>query len=280
MLPTITRKRIAERAATPGGDLPLRSLLASVTALVLGIVFVPALAPVVMAGPSHLDTSIFSHVARSSAFVSFGLLWVSMLAGLSITGKTARRWPGMSASFGLHRHAALLGLGMAVLHPVALFTSGYMGYTPAQVVIPFVAGAYKPQWIGLGQIGLYAFAMVALSFFVRDRLGVRSWRLVHSLSFALFLMTLLHGMQTGSDSGTWWATSLYWLSGASVVLAAAYRIVAARIGRARTNAAETGLVAVAGRSQKQCIPVLQGSSASFMPARAMHSAHAEVLITE
>jgi predicted ferric reductase len=172
-----------------------------------------------------------------------------MLAGLSITGKTAREWPGMAYSFGVHRYTTLLGLGFAVLHAFSLLADPFMGYTIGQILTPFLAGSYKPQWIGLGQFALYALAVVSLSFYARNRIGIRAWRLIHSLSFALFLTALIHGLQTGSDSAHWWASALYWVSAATVLFGSIFRVLSARAGRPRPAAAATGLIIIAGKAQ-------------------------------
>src|SRR5437879_4195909 len=80
---------------------------------------------------------------------------------------------------------------------------------------PFMSGRSTPVWIGFGQLAFYLLAVVAFSFYVRDRLGVHAWRLIHMLSFALFLMVLVHGLQSGTDSQSLWALALYWGSAAS-----------------------------------------------------------------
>src|SRR5207244_5798559 len=108
--------------------------------------------------------------------------------------------------------------------------------------------SYKPEWIGFGQLAFYLLVVVAFSFYVRDRLGVHAWRLIHMLSFALFLMVLIHGLKSGTDSQSPWALALYWGSGASVLLASVYRVVAVRRGRAKEAVGATGLIAVSGRA--------------------------------
>jgi|SRR5687768_2478093 len=226
-----------------------RLVLATITGSAIGLVAVPVVVPVLNGEASSLTPAALSHVTRSSAFVAYLLIWASMLAGLSITSKAARKGPGMAASFGLHRYTTLLGLGFALMHALSLLGDPYMNYTVGGLLMPFTAGSYKPHWLGLGQIALYSMAIISASFYARNRLGVRTWRLIHSLSFALFLMALIHGLQSGSDSGYWWAQGLYWVSGASVLLGSIYRVLAVRAGRPREKVASTGLVIVGGKAQ-------------------------------
>ena len=231
-----------------------RMLLILITLVSVGTVVLPTVMPLLTTASPSIDNINYSHATKASALVAYVLLWVSMLAGLSITGKTARRWPGMSWSFGLHRFTTLLGLGFAVVHALVLLSDRYMDLSIGQLLVPFMAGSYKPQWLGLGQVALYSLAAVALSFYVRKRLGMRTWRLIHSLSFALFLMALIHGLQSGSDSGLWWARVLYWISAGTVLAGSVYRVWAARSGRPRERAAATGLVVVGGRTQASLMP--------------------------
>jgi hypothetical protein len=44
---------------------------------------------------------------------------------------------------------------------------------------------------------------------VRDRIGYRAWHLLHGLAYPVFIVSLLHGIGTGSDTGTLWAAGLH-----------------------------------------------------------------------
>ena len=163
--------------------------------------------------------------SRTSAFVAYVLLWWSMVLGLSITNWLARLWPGGPAAADLHEHASLLGLAFGVQHALVLLGDQYIGYTLPQILIPFASVNYQPLWVGLGQIGLYLMALVTFSFYVRRWIGVRVWRTIHGLSFAVFALALLHGLFSGTDSSTPWALWMYLGTGASVLAMTAYRLI-------------------------------------------------------
>src|SRR6476661_10538032 len=78
----------------------------------------PGLLPGLAASLSGATPQAYWFISRASAFVAFGLLWLSMLAGLGITSKLGRYWPGMSTTYELHRITALLGLGFGTVHAV------------------------------------------------------------------------------------------------------------------------------------------------------------------
>jgi predicted ferric reductase len=214
------------------------------------LAIIPELLPSIAEWLSGASAGAYWYISRASAFAAFGLLWLSMLAGLGITSKLSRVWKGMPASFELHRFTALLGLGMGLTHALVLLGDRSLNYTLPQLLVPFFAGTYHAQWVGFGQLAFYLLAVVAISFYFRGRLGIHAWRMIHMLSFALFLMVLIHGLKSGSASQNPWALALYWGSGSSVILGSVYRAMSVRRGRAkRAVAAQTGLVVHAGRAQ-------------------------------
>ena len=170
----------------------------------------------------------FWYLSRATAFVGFGLLWLSMASGLAITNKLARLWPGGPAAADLHEYTSLLGLAFGCLHGVLLTGDSSPTFTLAQVLLPFSTTQYRPVWVGIGQFGLYISLVVALSFYVRRFIGYRVWRLLHYLSFASYVMVLLHGFFSGTDSAALWVRGLYVGSAVSLVALTIYRIVVAR----------------------------------------------------
>ena len=103
-------------------------------------------------------------LSRASAMVAYTLLWVSMASGVMITSKLARMWPGGPTTIALHEHTSLLGLAFAVFHVLILLADRYIGYTLVQLLVPFATDAYRPVWVALGQVGMYALIVVTLSF--------------------------------------------------------------------------------------------------------------------
>src|ERR687886_1232055 len=146
------------------------------------------------------DPKAFWYLSRATAFVGFGLLWLSMASGLAITNKLARLWPGAPAAADLHEYTSLLGLAFGCLHGLLLTGDSSPTFTLAQVLLPFSTTQYRPVWVGLGQFGLYLALVVTLSFYVRRWIGYRGWRLLHYLSFASYVMGVLHGFFSGAGS--------------------------------------------------------------------------------
>jgi predicted ferric reductase len=243
--------------------------VAAVTGITVAIM--PGLLPALSGSLTGESAHGFWYISRASAFVAYVLIWMSMMAGLGITGKAARKRPGMSLTYEIHRYAGLLGLGFASLHALVLLGDAYINYSITQLLVPFMGSNYMPEWVGFGQVAIYLTAIVSLSFYVRDRIGLMGWRLIHMLSFALFLMAMIHGMQSGTDSKDLWAQALYWGSAATILAGTIYRIVAVRIGRHKQTLEGSGLVAHSGRSQRQLVrpTALQGRPAFAQQTQAV-----------
>ncbi len=206
------------------GTLLLMLLAVAAGAFAAGVAL-PALLPGWTASLLGSAPKAYWYLSRSSAFVAYALLWLSMALGLIITNKLARVWPGGPTAFDLHQYASLLGLAFALFHGLILTGDHYINYSLAQVLTPFASANYRPLGVGLGQIGFYLLGIVGLSFYVRRAMGHRLWRLIHYLSFVVFLLALAHGLMSGTDTAALWARNLYWASGASLVFLTIYRVL-------------------------------------------------------
>jgi predicted ferric reductase len=171
------------------------------------------------------EPKAFWYLSRATAFVAMGLLWASMMLGVGITNKMARLWPGAPAAFALHEYFSLLGLGFAAFHGLILLGDQYSNLSLAQVLVPFAASSLQPFWVGVGQLGFYAWALLAASFYVRKHIGQRTWRLLHFVTFLVYLGAMMHGITSGTDTGLGWVQGFYWMTGGSFLFVFTYRVV-------------------------------------------------------
>lgn len=168
---------------------------------------------------------VFWFLSRSSAGIAYILLWLSMVAGLSITNKLARIWPGGPKAVDLHQYLSLLGLTFALFHGGILIGDRYIHFSLLTVLIPFSSHEYRPFWVGLGQLSTYLLGLVAFSFYIRRRITYRVWRMIHYLSFVVFGLALLHGIQSGTNSSQVWVNRFYWFSAGTLIFLSFYRLV-------------------------------------------------------
>jgi predicted ferric reductase len=209
----------------------LLMLLAIAAGVFMAVVALPHWLPGLSASLLGPEPKVYWYLSRSSAVVAYLLLWVSMATGLTISNRLARIWPGGPIAFDLHQHTSLLGLGFALYHALILMGDHYINYSVVQVLAPFASASYRPLWVGLGQIGWYVLAVVSLTFYVRRKIGHRMWRLIHFLSYAMFVLALIHGLMSGTDSPTVWARGMYWASAASLLFLTTYRVLSIYIDR-------------------------------------------------
>ena len=171
------------------------------------------------------EAKVYWYLSRGTALVSFGLLWLSMMLGLAITNHLARVWPGGPTAFGIHEYTSILGLGFGLFHGLILMGDRYINYTLMQVLLPFASVNYRPVWVGLGQVAFYFWGLLVISFYIRKRIGTKTWRLIHYASFFTFLMVFIHGVTSGTDTSTPWAQWMYWISGSSLLFLLFYRVL-------------------------------------------------------
>ncbi|WP_110518935.1 ferric reductase-like transmembrane domain-containing protein [Herpetosiphon llansteffanensis] len=237
----------AAPVAAPSADELLEaasaSLMSLMLALVIGIVAAVLVLPRWIPGLSSSllgeQPKAFWYLSRSSGLVAYSLVWLSMLFGLSLTGKVARLWNGGPTMLDLHQHASILGIGFGLFHTVILLGDGYSNYTLKQLLVPFASSQYKPLWVGLGQVGLYGLAIVTMSFWLKRWIGRSAWRIIHYASFGLFLLVLAHGIFSGSDTSMPLVTLWYWATGASVVFMTLYRVLIMRRSKPLPSVAAT-----------------------------------------
>ena len=196
------------RTPSPSVEPGSSSLILSGAALgaLLGALAAWAWLPDLLGSMTGPEPKAFWYVSRSTAVVAYLLLWASVVFGLLITSKLSRAWPGGPTAVEMHQFTALLGLEFGTVHALLLLGDHYIGYGLVQLLVPFVGQPYRPFAVGLGQLGLYLGLVLSLSFFVRRRIGYRTWRLIHFGSFAFFFMSALHGLTAGTD-----AADLLWM---------------------------------------------------------------------
>lgn len=200
-------------------------LFASMMGLLIAVLLLPFVLPNLAFSLSGEGPKAYWYLSRATAFVSLSLLWLSMALGLGITNKMARLWPGMPATFAIHEYVSLLGLAFALFHALVLLGDRYINFTLLQIFVPFSTADYRPFWVGVGQIGFYIWLIVALSFYIRPVIGQKFWRLLHYLSFAMYLIGIFHAIFSGTDTSMAWAQNYYWFSAGSLIFLFFVRII-------------------------------------------------------
>jgi sulfoxide reductase heme-binding subunit YedZ len=155
------------------------------------------------------------YTARAGGLLGFTLLTGSVVLGLALAGRARlRRWPRFAVE-DVHRFAGLLAGTFVGIHVLALLLETYVPFSLAQILVPGAA-SYRPLPTALGVVAVELFAALAVANRYRKRLSYRFWRRTHYLNFAVWGLALVHGITSGTDSGTVWAVTLYAVAAGSV----------------------------------------------------------------
>jgi predicted ferric reductase len=189
---------------------PLRAIISVfATLLVLGLILFGALFSLTPSGQAAgkwftwffaLDSvQLWWYVTRASGIVAYLLLWFSMVLGLAVTSKYLDRMLDRMFTYDFHQFISLLSIAFVVLHVAVLMLDRYLPYSIWQVLVPFIS-PYRPFWVGVGVIGFYLTLLVTGTFYLRKKIGMRLFRIIHVLSLVGYLGATLHGVYAGTDS--------------------------------------------------------------------------------
>ena len=167
------------------------------------------------------------YLSRSAGTVAYLLLTGSTVWGLLLSTKIIKEAVPAALSLAMHTSLSWLAVALTELHALALLFDNYYTYSLTDLTIPFV-GPYRPGWVGLGIISLYAMIITSLSFNFRKQLGQKRWRQLHYLTFVAYVATTAHGVMAGTDSGKPGMQLLYWGSGLFVLFLTNYRLLAGK----------------------------------------------------
>jgi predicted ferric reductase len=200
---------------------------------------------------SELDHTYW-YLNRASGLVAFVLLSGSLVLGLTMTGGVLEQWLRRFRVYDLHRFVSLLTVGVCVFHILVVWPDEYVRFSLAGLLVPF-ASPYEPLFVALGLFAFYLLAVIVVAFYLRGLVSYRAWRLLHYLTFAVFVMALAHGVGAGTDTDAAWAQYLYAASGLVVFNLLVYRALkgSARPGVEMASAASRPVSqrrAEAGRS--------------------------------
>lgn len=145
------------------------------------------------------DEKLVWHLVRSSGIVAYVLLLASTVWGLFISSQFVKDWSPGPVSMTLHSTISWLALLLGLGHGLLLMFDDYFTYTLFDVLIPFT-GPYRPEVVGLGTLAFWIIVTVSLSFPLKKRIGHKTWKRIHTLSYAAFGMVSLHGLAAGTDS--------------------------------------------------------------------------------
>ncbi len=170
-----------------------------------------------------MSSTALWYASRSTGVVALVLLTLVFVLGILVTGN--RSLPGLPrfGTTSLHRSLSLLSVVFVAIHVITAIADPYVTIGIAASVIPFTS-PYETLWIGLGAVALDLMAALIVTSLLRARIGRRTWRVVHWLSYATWPVALAHSVGSASDLQQGWLLGLGILCAAAVVCAAVWRV--------------------------------------------------------
>lgn len=166
-------------------------------------------------------------LARGAGIGGYVLLWLSVVAGLTLSSRPFGRAISPAIITEVHRALALTGLVAIVVHALALVADATVEVSPLAIFVPGLVD-YRSVWTALGVLAFDLVLVLQVSFALRSRIGVKRWRRLHYVSFLTFALAAGHGLLVGTDSGLAWMQAVYVVSVASVAGLTAFRFLGAR----------------------------------------------------
>ena len=148
-------------------------------------------------------------LSQAVGWAALSWSWLTILLGASLPVLGQRGLPRLrETAERLHRSTSLTVVGLMVAHAV-LFIWDKMGDTLVTVFVPWTT-SYSPGLFPqtLGIVSFYLSVLLGLSFYLRERLGWRTWQLVHRYVIPLvYILAIWHTFLYGSDvhayNGLW-----------------------------------------------------------------------------
>jgi sulfoxide reductase heme-binding subunit YedZ len=156
--------------------------------------------------------------ARVAGVAAYLLSFASLILGLTMSMRWLHSVLHPVATAYLHKILALLTVVFLALHLTGLALDSYLQIGLDQSLIPFGVASYRTFWTGLGTVALYAMVLVVVTAYLATKIGYKAWRTIHYLTFAIFGISLVHGLMSGTDSSSLWMQLAYLGTGLIVAI--------------------------------------------------------------
>jgi sulfoxide reductase heme-binding subunit YedZ len=155
-------------------------------------------------------------ILRSAGIGAYLMLFLSIAWGLVATSAALGRRVSKASAVSIHQFFSTCGLLLLGIHVGGLLVDPFMPFGAAEILIPGAA-SYRPAATAFGVIAMYATVVVLVTSWIRKRIGTTWWRRMHLLAVPAFVLSLAHGVFSGTDSTRPWMWWMYVVTGSAVV---------------------------------------------------------------
>jgi sulfoxide reductase heme-binding subunit YedZ len=174
----------------------------------------------------NTESPLLWYLNRSTGLVLLVLLTATTVLGVLAMGGTPGRGLPRFVTQALHRNLALVSVVALAAHVLTAVADTFVDIRWWHALVP-VGATYEPLWLGLGTLALDLILVVVVTSLLRTRLGYRTWRGIHGLSWLAWVLAVAHTSGIGTDvrDGSGWAVLPTLLCVLAVAAAAGLRLV-------------------------------------------------------
>lgn len=145
-------------------------------------------------------------VLRAAGIGAYVMLFLSVSWGLiATTGALGKRVSKATAT-SVHQFMSTAGLLLLGVHIGGLLVDAFMPFGPGEVLIPG-RSSFEPVPVAFGIVAMYSMVFVIVLSWLRKQIGTKWWRRSHLLAAPTFILSMIHGVFSGTDSvrpAMWW----------------------------------------------------------------------------
>jgi sulfoxide reductase heme-binding subunit YedZ len=147
------------------------------------------------------ETHLFWITSRAAGTAALLLASLSVCLGLAMGARLLPR--GMRDLRTTHEALSLATMAALAVHAFSLLGDAWLHPSLADVTLPF-ASSYRQPWMTIGILAGWLTILLGLSYYLRGRIGVQRWRMLHRFTALAWLLGLVHALGEGSDAGAIW----------------------------------------------------------------------------
>jgi ferredoxin/DMSO/TMAO reductase YedYZ heme-binding membrane subunit len=189
-------------------------------------------------------------VAHTAGFLSYLLLWVTVMWGMMLGRGWAMTRFKHSQLYATHMTLALIAMTLGWGHAFIQLANPIGTVRFFDLFIPFSNGR-DPIGIGVGVVATEIMTALLISMPLQRMLGYSRWRALHSLAYASFTLLAGHVLLSGSHAGPlfvkipvllmWLSTVVLWLGVSKWALKRKREVTDRAINRLRGQTAEVAV---------------------------------------
>jgi sulfoxide reductase heme-binding subunit YedZ len=148
-----------------------------------------------------MDEKLWWYLSRATGLVAWGLAVASILLGLALASRALGKKPPAPWLLALHRWTGGLTIAFALGHVGALVADSFVHFGWADVLVPF-ASSWRTTAVAWGVIAMWLLVAIEVTSLQMRRLPKRAWRAIHLSSYAVAVLSTVHGFTAGTDAAS------------------------------------------------------------------------------